>query len=558
MDWELQEKKGQTVMSEVKENQASGFIRQGTILAAASIIVRIIGLLYRIPMANILGDEGNGIYSAAFEIYNILLIISSYGMPLAVSKMISARCVHHEYRSAYRIFGYALVFSATSGLLMGLIVFFGADFFEKLFDYEGVAIPLRVLAPTIFIVAVMGVFRGLFQGRNTMIPTALSQVIEQIINAFVSVIAAYVLMKNHSASKDISAWGAAGGTLGTCLGAVGALIILLLVFWLNYPTIQREKRRDRVSDYELPEEIIQLILITILPIILSQTIYQISGVIDLFIFSKLMHAAGHKSVSSLQGVYSTDYRLLVSVPIAVSTAIASSMIPSMVASHAMRDESAVEKKLNMAVQFNMLVAFPSAVGLAVLGRPILQLLFPNTDYILGSHILLVGSSCIIFYALSTTTSAVLQSIDHMKEPVYHSLWSLIIHILLVSGLLKFSEAGVFALVIGNVTYPLVVCALNGISIKKYLGVRQEVVKTYAVPLLCSVIMGALSIGTYKLIYLVIHSNVVALVPAFCVALLSYFVAVIKLGGVSKSELYQFPMGGRLVRLAYRLQLMKPE
>ena len=166
---------------EANQNKAEGFLKQGSILAAASILVRLIGMFYRIPLANIIGDAGNGIYSAAFEVYNILLIISSYGMPMAVSKMVSAKCTKKEYKGAYRVFRYSMVFSIFSGGLMALFVFFGAGWIERTFfsSFQGISIPLRVLAPTIFVVAVMGTLRGLFQGKNTMLPTAVSQILER-------------------------------------------------------------------------------------------------------------------------------------------------------------------------------------------------------------------------------------------------------------------------------------------------------------------------------------------------------------------------------------------
>ena len=118
---------------EANQNKAEGFLKQGSILAAASILVRLIGMFYRIPLANIIGDAGNGIYSAAFEVYNILLIISSYGMPMAVSKMVSAKCTKKEYKGAYRVFRYSMVFSIFSGGLLALFVFFGAGWSEKTF-----------------------------------------------------------------------------------------------------------------------------------------------------------------------------------------------------------------------------------------------------------------------------------------------------------------------------------------------------------------------------------------------------------------------------------------
>ena len=547
-------------METSKQNKAaSGFLKQGSILAAASILVRIIGMIYRIPMANIIGDEGNGVYSAAFEIYNILLIISSYGMPMAVSKMVSAKISQKRYKSAYKIFKCSMLLSVFTGGIAALFVYFGADWLEAKFfaKYSGIAIPLRVLAPTIFIVAVMGVFRGLFQGHRTMLPTAISQIFEQIVNAFVSVGAAYFFMRAHSASPELSAWGAAGGTLGTCFGAVTALLILMIIYTVYRPVIKKQARRDKLSAKESLGYTYKLIIMTVLPIILSQTVYQ-SGIIDVTLFNNVMGAIGKtdKEVKTLQGIYSTKYRLLVSVPIAVSTAIASSMIPNLVTSVAAGDMRDAKKKVDMAVKFNMIIAFPSSMGLAVLAEPIIRLLFPTSDYKTGGAMLMIGSSCVIFYALSTVTSGVLQSIDKMALPVIHSLVSLIVHIVFVFVLLKWTNLGVYALVLGNVTYPLLVCFMNGRSVSKHMKYKQEYTKTFCVPLLASFIMGIVTFIVYKLFFVLTSRIYVAICPAVIAAVAVYFALVLKLHGLSRKELYEFPMGRRMARIADKFHLLR--
>lgn len=549
-----------SIMETSKNNKAAGgFLKQGSILAVASIIVRLIGMIYRIPMANIIGDEGNGVYSAAFEIYNILLIISSYGMPMAVSKMVSAKISQKRYKSAYQIFKCSMTVSVFTGGLAALFVFFGADWIEAKFfsKYSGIAIPLRVLAPTIFIVAVMGVFRGLFQGHRTMLPTAISQIFEQIVNAFVSVGAAYFFMRAHSASPELSAWGAAGGTLGTCIGAVTAFLILIFIYIMYRPVIKKQERRDRVSVNESLAQTYKIIMITLVPIILSQTVYQLSGIIDVTIFNNVMGKLGYsdKIVKTLQGIYSTKYRLLVSVPIAVSTAIASSMIPNLVTSVAAGDMADARKKTDMAVKFNMIIAFPSAMGLAVLARPIITVLFPSSDIKTGSIMLIIGSSCVIFYALSTVTSGVLQSIDKMGLPVIHSLVSLIVHIIFVYALLRWTKLGVYALVLGNVTYPIVVCYLNGRSVAKYMRYRQETTKTFCIPLIASFVMGVATFAVYRLFIMLTSRVYIAILPAVFTAVVVYFALVLKLHGLSRRELYEFPMGRRMAKVADRFHLL---
>lgn len=547
-------------MGSSKESTASGFLKQGSILAIASITVRIIGMVYRVPMANIIGDEGNGIYSAAYEIYNILLIISSYGMPMAVSKMVSARCAQRRYKNAFRLFRYSMIVSVITGGTAALFVFFGADWIEKQFfsKYKGVALPLRILAPTIFIVAVVGTLRGLFQGRKTMLPTAVSQVFEQVINAFVSVFAAYFFMRSHSASDKLPAWGATGGTLGTFMGAIAALLTLIMIYYMYKPVMSKNESKDKTTKVIAARQAYKIIAITVIPIILSQTVYQLSGIVDVTLFNSIMDSkdVSDKIVSTMQGIYSTKYRLLVNVPLAVSTAIASSMIPSLVASFAARDMGAVKAKVSMAVKVNMIIAFPSAMGLAVLAEPIIRLLFPSSDYVTGGLMLITGSVCVIFYALSTVTNGVLQSIDKMNLPVVHSFISLIIHIGIVAGLLIWTDMGIYALVAGNVTYPLLVCLLNGKALKKHLGYRQDITKSFCIPLISSFVMGIVTFVVYYVLFILTHKIYIAILPAVAAAVLVYFVLVLKLQGLNRQELYEFPMGRRMAAFADKLHLLK--
>lgn len=547
-------------MGEPKKVKTSGILKQGSILAVASILVRMIGLVYRIPMNNILGDDGMGVYSASYEVYNIMLIISSYGLPMAVSKMVSLKCAEKKYKNAYTLFHRTLLFSIFTGGVAALFLYFGADFLEQNFyaKYRGIALPLRVLAPTIFIVAVMGVFRGLFQGRNTMMPTAVSQIFEQIVNAFVSVAASFALMRKYSGSSRVAGWGAAGGTMGTLFGAITAFLILFFIYLLYRPIMEKQKQRDRVSVQESLAASYKLILCTVIPIILSQTVYQLSGIIDVTLFNMAMESKGvsDKQASSLLGIYSTKYRTLVNVPTAVSTAIASSMIPALVSSYLKNNKKEVHDRIELAVKFNMIIAFPSAVGLAVLGEPILRLLFRNSDFALGGAMLMTGSACVVFYALSTVTSGVLQSIDKMNLPVLHSLASLILHVILVYGLLLYTDMGVFALVVGNVTYPVLVCWLNGRSVRKYTGYRQEIVKTFSVPLIASVLMGVVTYLIYQGCFMLTHRIYVAIIPAILVAVFSYFVLVLKLQGLNRRELYEFPFGRRMSIFADKLHLLK--
>lgn len=539
------------------DDKTSGkhIIKQGTILAAASVISRIIGMLYRSPMAAVIGDKGNGLYSFAFEIYSIALILSSYSMPLAVSKLLSARFAKKEYKNADKIYKFAYIFAAVSGMIMALILFFGAGTIERLSGHEGLALPLKVLAPTVFVVALAGTIRGFFQSRNTMMPTAVSQLAEQIINAIVSIVAAVILVRFAANEFDKARYGAAGGTIGTLFGALSSLMFLIFLFVIYKPRMKKHLSHDKVGVTVSNEEVLKLIVATIVPVILSQTVYQSIGVVDGFMFGNLYKGSDS---TALYGIYSSKYRLMVNVPNAISSALASSMIPSLVSLYTLKNFVEFRARLKTSVKFNMIIAFPCAFGISALSGMIMKLLFPTTDTVISGRMLMYGSVAVLFYALSTVTNAALQGMDRMRLPVRHAAISLLIHIPLMVILLKFTKLGAHALVIGNIIYPLIVCALNWVSVARYANYRQEVKTTFIIPLLASSVMWIETFCLSRLMAKVLPVNYVtnALITIICIvnACLVYFIMLFVLKGVTREELKEFPMGGRMAKFADKLKI----
>ena len=543
------------------------FLVQGSILAVASLIVRIIGLMYRIPMTRIVGDEGMGLYSIAYELYGLALILSSYSLPLAVSKLVASKTINREHRNTYRIFICALGFAFVIGLASFLILFFGADFFATVLNNDpNVALPIKVLSPTLFVFAIMGVFRGFYQGKNTMIPTAISQVLEQIINAVVSVAAAYYLMRSYSASINVAAYGAAGGTLGTLIGAATGLLFLLFVYLLYRPLFKRQVKGDRNTYVESYRDIFKILMITISPIILSQTVYHISGVIDNAMFGNIMATKevtyfdntvfmntnpgslySVENIRVLLSIYSNKYRTLSNIPVAIASAIGATIVTSITAAKVKGMDGLIRNKTHVAIKFNMIIAIPAAVGMGVLAYPILDMLFPGANK-LDANYLRLGAIAVVFYSLSTVTTAILQGINKLKIPVINSAVSLGFHIVLVFFLLKFTSLSGYSLVIGNVVFALVISILNWISIEKYLEYKQEITKTFIIPTVSAGLMG---IAIY-FIYFGLHkwtgSNIFSTIVAMLVAVILYFVILILMKGVTEEELENLPKGDTIIRI----------
>ncbi|MCD2491029.1 polysaccharide biosynthesis protein [Lacrimispora sp. NSJ-141] len=546
-----------------RKKKNNNFLVQGTILAGAGILVRIIGLVYRIPMQNKIGSAAMGMYSSAFYIYNIMLLLSSYSLPLAVSKMVSTRVALGQHKNAYRIFQSSLLFSLVSGGAACLLTFFGADFFAaKLLNEPGAAYAIKVLAPTIFVMAFLGTLRGYFQGLGTMIPTAVSQVFEQIINAVVSVLAAFLLF-DMGAKMDIAkgkdfyadAYGAAGGTIGTAVGALAALFFCFVVFRMYKQVLNKQMRRDNTVMLESYGNIARVLIATIIPVIISGTVYNISNLIDNSIYGFYMKSTGGTAhYMANWGVYSGQYYLLINVPIAISNALSSSMLPSLTRTVTEGKKGEVLRKINVTIRFSMIVAIPAAVGLTVLSSPIVNMLFKQ-DTQLGGDLLFLGSLAVIFFSLSTVSNGILQGINKMKVPVRNALISLILHVGVLIALLYGLKTGIYGVVIANMLFGLSMCILNGISIANFLGYRQEVKKTFVLPFLASVIMGGASYLVYYLVNMVTKRNSIACLLAVIVAVVVYFVMLIVFRCVSESELRSMPMGGKLASAAKKLHLM---
>ena len=543
---------------------SSNFLVQGAILAVAGIIVRVIGMFYRIPLADILGNEGNGYYSSAYSIYSLLLIVSSYSLPTAVSKMIATRLARKEYCNSIRVLKVSLFYGTIVGGLGAAVLWFGADLFANHFlkmPYTYYA--LKTLAPTIWVIAYLGVFRGYFQGIGTMLPTAISQVLEQIVNAIISVYAASRLFQAglrsnlvHGSTEYSFAFGAAGGTIGTGAGAVAALLFLLFILLSYKPIMRKQARRDRTRRRESYGELSGVLFMTVFPIVLSSVAYNISTVIDNSIYGNSMAAMGMgaSEIASNWGVVG-KYQLLYSIPVAIANSLASALIPSLSRAMAEGQKGQLKSKVSMVIRFSMLIAIPATVGLTVLAGPICNMLFSRNDNSALIKMVMYGSVAVVFFSLSTVTNGVLQGINRMQTPLKNAIISLILHVIILCVMLFGFRLGIYSVVYSNILFAFTMCTLNGLSIGRFLNYRQEYKKTFILPILASGIMGAATYGTYFLVHLTLKRNVFGVLAAIAVAVVVYGIILLKLRCVDETELLSVPGGKKLVRIARKFHLL---
>ncbi|MBQ1399644.1 MAG: polysaccharide biosynthesis protein [Lachnospiraceae bacterium] len=539
----------------------NSFLVQGSILAAAGIIVRLIGLFYRVPLNNILGDHGAGIYSSAYNIYAVLLLLSSSSLPLAISKMIAERAAKKQYRNVRAVLRTSLVFSCFLGGATFCIIFFGADFFAgTVLNAPETAFALRLLAPTIFVMAFLSTMRGFFQGLGTMIPTAVSQIIEQIFNAVFSVACAYGLfrlgMTAANGGPDLAAaYGAGGGTIGTGVGALSALVVCIVIFFMFRGRFTNMVRRDRTEASERFGTLLKIVILTALPVTLSGTVTNISTVVDQSFFGHYMEFVSQSDqYMPVWGAYSSIYVLLTTLPIAISTAMAMSTAPSIAAANAKGDRAGMLSKIALSIRFCMIIAIPSTIGLTVLGGPVVKMLFPYNE---GSaaRMLLVGSVVVVFASLTTITSAILQGMGKVVIPVTHAAIALAAHFGFLAVALFAMKTGIYGVIFAIIFFNILTTILNLRYIMRALSYRQEIRKTFVIPAVCSVIMGAACFGVYHGCFRLVHRNIVSVAAAILAALIVYFVLLLKLKGIDELELLDAPMGARFVRIAKKIRLL---
>lgn len=552
-------------MSNAKKSDHN-FLLQGSILAIAQIISKIVGLVYRIPLTAIIGKRGNDYYGTAFEVYNIILIISSFSIPLAVSKLVAARIANGEAKNANRVLIGSLIFSIFSGGAAAFIVYYFADFFTgTLLKTPYSIIALKILAPTLFVVAIVGVFRGFFQGLNTTMPSAISQIAEQIVNAVVSVIAALALVgygaKVGGVLNDVegyrAAYGAAGGTLGTLSGAIIALVFMLLVFFAYFKRFRKRIRKDRSRNIESYPEVIKILVLTIVPVLLSTTLFNISAIIDQGIFKNIAVAQGYspQQISEWWGVFTGQYKVLINVPISIASSIAASAVPALTMAYERRDRKTLRSQIHSANRFIMIFAFPCAVGLTVLAMPIMELLFADSDPASGM-MLIVGSCAVIFYSISSLSNGLLQGIDKMRIPVINAVIALVLHVALLLVLMEFFYLNIYAVVIANAFYALLMCILNAIPLRKSTRARQNIKSTYIIPGISSVIMGLVVYVIYKLIMVIINSNLMAVIVSVIIGSVVYAVVMLLFRGITRYDLLRIPMGDKIVDICERMHLLR--
>ncbi|MDE6434149.1 MAG: polysaccharide biosynthesis protein [Lachnospiraceae bacterium] len=553
-----------------KKKIGMNFALQATILAVASIISKLIGMIYNIPFANILKEEGNGYYGRAQTIYALILLIATFSIPVAISKIMAERIEKGEYRNVRRIFRGSMVYVLIVGGIAAIITYVFAPYMVK--EVRNAVLSLRMLAPTVFLSGFLSVYRGYYQAYGNMVPTSISQIVEQVFNAVVSIVAALALIKwatvRGMTDSEIARYGAAGGTIGTGVAVLAGLVYMMLLFHSERKELDAKIKADTTSELLSYRQVIKLLLMIATPIIFSSFIYNVNVTLDMKIFDWLFAKTGADEavISAQYALYNRYYMVLANVPIAMAAAVASAIIPRVSSSYSDGNVKECNRRVQQSLELAMTLTMPCAVGFAVLAKPIVRLIYYNlskdsTDTV--AILLILGGLSIVLYGISSVLNSVLQGIGKVNIPVISAASALVLHVFLLIPLLLFTDIGVYSLIFATLLYVVIIIAINMSAIRKTLGFKMQWKSAVWVPLSSSVVMGIVAV----IVYMGCHAlciyvsgermaNAVAVIFAIMIAAVSYFIAIVKLGGYTREMLEAFPKGAVLARIAGKLHLLK--
>ncbi len=580
-----------------QNNKQNTFFGGAAILAVGILVVKLIGMFYKIPLVNIIGQEGTADFNNAYNIYAVLLTVSTAGLPVAVSKLVSEANALGRRNQVRRIFTLALGAFLTLGVVSFLVMYFKADWLAGLMHDSKAAVGIRTLAPAVICVGCLAAFRGYTQGHSNMVPTSVSQIIEALCKLVVGLGLAWWLV-NAGQPSHVAA---AGAITGVTVGTVVALAYMLLSFAFT-------RSRERLSD-DIPDEsgkIIRDILRIAIPITLSSSMVGIVTVIDSSLVQGqlqkvlltnpdswalyadfvdlapleaartawLPHTLGGGTVSmdalelavaggdalavtlheclesasrAIYGNYSGALNIY-NLPSSLMVAMTSSVIPAVSGALARRDRRGAANITNSALRISALLALPMGVGLFVLGTPIIKLLFKALVPELAGPLLSTLGLATVFVCMMLVCNSILQANGFVNLPVVVMVLGGVVKIVSNYNVVAMPSIGIFGVPFGNVLCFGLCLILDLAIISRVLRGRPNYLSIFMKPFMAAVLMGAGAWGVYGLVFKVLESNTIAVGAAICVAVVIYGVLIVALKAIDRQDLALMPKGDKIAKL----------
>lgn len=538
--------------SPLKKEKTSSFFQSTFVLMLASIIVKVIGAMFSIPLTNLYGADGTGIFNVAYYIYTAMFIISTAGLPVAVSKMVAEAKALGRIKETKRIGNVALVAFTAIGLFFTLVMIFGVDLFMNLAKNSMARESVLAVAPTIFFICIVSAIRGYYQGLSNMVPTAVSQVIEALGKLIFGLGLAYYLMEKGYGLEIVVAGAIGGVTIGTILSAAYIIFIRCkdVVFDKKHGSDIVDSGECRSSKH-----ILKKLLVIAIPITIGSSVLSLTNLIDtFFVLRRLQEGCMMTDVYAnyLYGVYGMAVKLF-NLPQTIIVGIGVSVIPSISAALAKLEEKRARSLTESAFRLTGLLAFPCAIGLAVLSKPILSLLYFNQleDAVEASPLLVYLTPAVFFVAMVTVTNAVLQASGKIWIPVITMSLGGVIKLITNWILVGTPAINIAGAPLGTCLCYGTISVLNLVYIWLRI-VKYSPVKVFLKPLTAASIMGVFAYFAYdpivKLIGGSFMMNAFALVITIGLSAIIYLLMLIAIKALPKEDILMLPKGEKIAKL----------
>ncbi len=570
-------------MEEVKQkNKKQSFMSGVLTILIAQIIIKVLGLIYRLVITNIpyFGDEGNGLYSSGYQIYMLLLAIASIGVPSAIAKLVSERIAVGKHREAHEIFKTALILFGIVGFIGTCILFFGAGGIAAAIGNPDVEIIMVVLSPAVFFVAVAAVIKGYFNGMYNMKVSSNSQMLEQVFKSSLTilfVVLVYLIaIVNPGVIAEKLNISESNVTVVMAAVANGASTVATAIscgyLFLYYQRVKREIWKNiNTSTVEYKKErkvtIAKKILAVSIPISLASVVSAINRNVDTFTVMNGLKVALEGMFNSAEAITAEATRLygilsgrvdtLIGLPTALNVAFATALVPAISESMATGDKKTARKRITFSMRTTMLIAFPCAIGMCVLAKPILRLLYPNIELVEAPLLLQISSFSVIFTLINQTMGGALQGLGKVLVPAGSLACGAVVKLILNLTLIRNPEIGVYGAAISSVISSIVVTTIEMIILTRILKFDSNIKEMLVKPIVATTLMGIVAGGTYYLVNTYLVSGAIATFIAIGAAVLVYALAVVKLEVFSREDYHMLPYGDKIHKVLEKIKLVKP-
>ena len=529
----------------MSDNKKQNFLQGTALLAMATAIVKVIGAIYKIPLNAIIGKQGFSYYSTAYEIYNVLLMISTAGLPVAMSRMISqANSLGHTNRIR-RIYSTARAIFLTLGIAGSLLMTLFCRELAEFQNQPDAWAAIGALGPCVLLICIMSTFRGFFQGHSNMLPTSVSQVLEAIVKLIVGMLAALILLKT---TKSVSL-AAGGAILGVTVSCMVSSVYLFGKF--------RGAYRDLAPSAETPEsysETAKRLLAIAIPITIGSAGLQILTMLETKIYMGQLLGLGftQAEADSMKGIYNMS-QTIYNMPCAFITPITISIIPAITAHLTLLDHKAAKATEESAARVTGLICMPCAFGLATLAGPVTALLggYTGADLTLSTQLMSIMGFNIIFNAVVLLTNAMMQAHGHAVVPVVNMFIAGVLRLAVVYILTGNPNIGIVGTPIGAMLCFLCIAVLNLFSMRRVMENPPAIVKNLLKPFLAAAIMGVCVYGALRLLVKVgIGSRLILCGLPIAVGVVVYVVAAVALKAITREDCMLLPKGAKIAKILH--------